>query len=163
MSHWKVTFYQKMSVRNFLGAFLVTILAFRQRMHSWNVFTLTVVLLWEHQIQKKNHSPNWSSKRSAKSMDKQSRQPIRKVRPERIESHGIKSWFALWHSKSLNSTPSMMLSLMVLKLYFRLLKHLEPLYLTIYSLFGQRHKTWQMHRDFFFFFLCKLVHRKSIF
>ena len=100
--------------------FLVTTLAFRQRMHSWNVFTLTVVLLWEHQIQKKNHSPNWSSKKSAKSMDKQSRQPIRKVRPERIEFRGIKSWFALWHSKSLNSTPSMMLSLMVLKTVFQI-------------------------------------------
>ena len=53
-------------------------------------------------------------------MDKQSRQPIRKVGPERIEFRGIKIWFALWHSKSLNSTPSMMLSLMVLKTVFQI-------------------------------------------
>ena len=163
MSHWKVTFYQKMSVRNFLWNSLWLLLPFDKGCTHGTFLHSLWFYFGSIKSKKKNHSPNWSSKKSAKSMDKQSRQPIRKVRPERIESHGIKSWFALWHSKSLNSTPSMMLSLMVLKLYFRLLKHLEPLYLTIYSLFGQRHKTWQMHRDFFFFFLCKLVHRKSIF
>ena len=46
MPHWKITFYQNMSVQHFLGAFLAIILFLWRRIHSWNVFAHTVAFIF---------------------------------------------------------------------------------------------------------------------
>ena len=50
---------------------------------------------------KQNHSPNCTLKKSHKSSDKQSTQPMRKVQPK-IEASAKQSCYALWHSKNSN-------------------------------------------------------------
>ena len=130
--HWKVTFYQNMLVQNFLGAFL-TIPSCPSANDALMESVCNYCYLYFMSIKyKQNRSENRRSKKYINKNDKQSTLPIRKVRPERIEACTKKIYFTLWHFKSSNSTPSMTLTLMVLRMIFqRSLQNLKPLYLTI--------------------------------
>ena len=155
MPHWKVTFYHNMSIWTFIGAFYdyywpSTKDALMERVCK------DCGLYFKSIKHKQNHNPNCRSKKSNKSGGKQSKQPMRKIRSQRIEARCQKELLSARHSKSPNSTPLMTLTLMVLRTIFqKLLTDLEPLQLTIKSLFGRMHKTCQMYIDFFFFFLLR--------
>lgn len=90
MLQWKVTFYQNVSVRNFLGAFLTIILVLRQRSHSWNVFAHTMAFILGASNPARTTVQTAGQEKSAKSNDKKPTKPMTKVRSQELK------WLGGW-------------------------------------------------------------------